>query len=169
MPSEHSDNIPLADVLRAANDLVAVGLINDWALGGALAAIYYVEPFATYDAEIFFIPKDQGLDAGLPAIHAHLQSHRWQVEREHLLWRGFPVQFLAASGLTAEAVREAERIDFEGVPAKIFRAEHIVAIAASVGRQKDKARIEQILQQADLDKTYLENVLQRYKLKLPIL
>jgi hypothetical protein len=163
MASEPSDNLPLADVLRAANDLVTVGLISDWALGGALAAIYYVEPFATYDADIFFIPKERGLDAGIPAIYAHLQTHGWQVEREHLLWRGFPVQFLAASGLT----EEAERIDYEGVPAKVFRAEHIVAIAASVGRQKDKARIEQIVQQADVDKTYLENVLQRYKLKLP--
>jgi len=159
----------VADVLRAANDLVAVGLINDWALGGALAAIYYIEPFATYDADIFFIPKDRGLDAGIPAIYAHLQAHGWQVEGEHLLWRGFPVQFLAASALTEEAVREAEQIDYEGVPAKVFCAEHIVAIAASVGRQKDKARIEQFLQQASLDKTYLENVLQRYKLKLPTL
>ena len=50
---------------------------------------------------------------------------------------GFPAQFLAACGMTEEAVR----IEFEGVPAKVFRAEHIVAIAASVGRQKDKARI----------------------------
>src|SRR5712675_3276816 len=164
-----SDNLPLADVLRAANDLVTTGLIEDWALGGALAAIYYVEPFTTYDADIFFIPKDAGLTAGIPAIYAHLQAQGWQVEREHLLIRGFPVQFLAAGGLTEEAVREAEKIDYEGVPAKIFRAEHIVAIAASVGRQKDKARIEQLLQQADLDKTYLENVLQRYKLKLPTL
>ena len=53
--SEPSDSLPLADVLRAANDLVTAGLIEDWALGGALAAIYYVEPFATYDADIFFI------------------------------------------------------------------------------------------------------------------
>lgn len=82
---------------------------------------------------------------------------------------GFPVRFLAANGLTEEAVHEAERIEFEGVPAKIFRAEHIVAIAASVGRQKDKARIEQLLQQADLEKTRLENILQRHKLKLPTL
>lgn len=148
-----SDNLPLADVLRAANGLVAAGLIEDWALGGALAAIYYVEPFTTYDADIFFIPKDQGVTAGIAAIHTHLQSQGWQVEREHLLVRGFPVQFLAASGLTEEAVREAERIDYEDVPAKVFRAEHIVAIAASVGRAKDKARIEQLLQQADLEKT----------------
>jgi sRNA-binding protein len=77
------------------------------------------------------------------------------------------VQFLAASGLTEEAVREAERIDYEGVPAKVFLAEHIVAIAASVSQAKDKARIEQPLQQADLDETYLADVLQRHKLKLP--
>src|SRR5712672_160789 len=165
--TEPSSNIPLADVLRAANGLVAAKLIEDWALGGALAAIYYVEPFTTYDADIFFIPADKGLTAGIPSIYAHLQAQGWQIEREHLMVRGFPVQFLAAEGLTDEAVREAERIDYEGVPAKVFRAEHIVAIAASVGRQKDKARIEQLLQQADLDKNYLENVLQRYKLKLP--
>ena len=165
--NEPSDSLPLADVLRAANDLVTAGLIEDWALGGALAAIYYVEPFTTYDADIFFIPKDKGLTAGIPAIYAHLQGHGWKVEREHLLIRGFPVQFLAASGLTEEAVREAEHIYYEGVPAKVFRAEHIVAIAASVGRAKDKARIEQLLQQADLDKTYMADVLQRHKLKLP--
>ena len=162
-----ADNLPLADALRAANGLVAAGLVEDWALGGALAAIYYVEPFTTYDADIFFIPKDKGLAAGIPAIYAHLQAQGWQVEREHLLIRGFPVQFLAAGGLTEEAVRAAEQLDYEGVPAKVFRAEHIVAIAASVGRAKDKARIEQMLQQADLDKTYLAEVLQRHKLKLP--
>ena len=167
--NEPPDNLPLADALRAANELVVAGLIEDWALGGALAAIYYVEPFTTYDADIFFIPKDKGLTAGIPAIYAHLQAQGWQVEREHLLVRGFPVQFLAASGLTEEAVREAGRIDYEGVPAKVFLAEHIVAIAASVGRSKDKARIEQMLQQADLDKTKLENILQRHKLNLPTL
>lgn len=164
-----SNSLPLAEVLRAANGLVAEGLVEDWALGGALATIYYVEPFTTYDADIFFIPKDKGLTAGIPTIYAHLQAQGWQVEREHLLVRGFPVQFLAAHGLTEEAVREAERIDYEGVPAKVFRAEHLVAIAASVGRAKDKARIEQLQQQADLDRTYLENVLRRHKLKLPTL
>jgi len=167
--NEPSSNIPLAEVLRAANKLVVAGLMEDWALGGALAAVYYVEPFTTYDADIFFIPADKGLTAGIPDIYAHLQSQGWQVEREHLVWRGFPVQFLAANGLTEEAVREARRIEFEGVPAKVFRAEHIVAIAASVGRQKDKARIEQLLQQADLDRLMLEKILRKHKLKLPAL
>ena len=123
----------------------------------------------TYDADIFFIPKDQGLTAGMPAIYAYLQARGWEIDHEHLLAHGFPVQFLAASDLTAEAVLQAERIDYEGVPAKVFQAEHIVAIAASVGRAKDKARIEQMLQQSGLDKTQLEKILQRHKLKLPTL
>lgn len=167
--NEPSPNIPLAEVVRAANDLVAVDLIENWALGGALAAIYYIEPFTTYDADIFFIPKDKGLSAGLPGIYGHLKSKGWQVEREHLLVRGFPVQFLAAGGLTEEAVREAESFDYEGVSARVFRVEHIIAIAASVGRMKDKARIQQLLQQADYDKTYLAEVLSRHKLKLPVI
>src|SRR5688572_4865730 len=112
--SEEPSAIPLADVLRSANELVSAGLIEDYALGGALAAIYYVEPFTTYDADIIFVPADKGLTAGIPAIYAHLQAQGWQIEREHLLVHGFPVQFLAAQGLTEEAVREAERIDYEG-------------------------------------------------------
>lgn len=73
---------------------------------------------------IFFIPTDKGLATGLPAIYAYLQWRGWQVERDHVLVHRFPVQLFAAHGLTEEAVREAERIDYEGVPAKVFRAEH---------------------------------------------
>src|SRR5437879_6165158 len=98
--SDEPSGIPLADVLRAANELVSAGLIEEYALGGALATIYYVEPFTTYDADIIFIATDTTLSAGIPAIYSHLQSKGWRVEREHLLINDFPVHFLAASGLT---------------------------------------------------------------------
>jgi hypothetical protein len=165
--SDEPSTIPLADVLRAANELVSEGLIEDYALGGALAAIYYVEPFATYDADIIFVAKDETLSAGIPAIYAYLQTKGWRVEREHLLVNDFPVQFLAASGLTEEAVRDAKRMEFEGVPAKVFRPEYIIAIAASVGRNKDLARIDQMLEQAEIDRTRLDDILARYNLSLP--
>src|SRR5436309_14675664 len=103
--AEQASGIPLADVLRAANELVSARLIEDYALGGALAAIYYTEPFATYDADIIFIASDETLGAGIPAIYSYLQSRGWRIEREHLIVRDFPVQFLAASALTEEAVR----------------------------------------------------------------
>lgn len=166
MPDQGSA-IPLADVLRAANELVSAGLIKDYALGGALAAIYYTEPFTTYDADIIFVASDTTLGAGMPAIYSHLQSKGWRVEREHLLIKDFPVQFLAASGLTEESVREAKPIQFQGVPAKVFRPEYIIAIAASVGRHKDFARIEQLMSQTKIDNALLDDILRRYNLKLP--
>ena len=159
--------IPLANVLRAANELVSAGLIKDYALGGALAAIYYTEPVTTYDADIIFVASDKTLSAGIPAIYSYLQSKGWRVEREHLLIKDFPVQFLAASGLTEEAVREARQIQYQGVPAKVFRPEYIIAIAASVGRHKDLARIEQLMSQAKIDKPLLDDILRRYNLNLP--
>jgi hypothetical protein len=159
--------IPLADVLRAANGLVEARLIRNYALGGALAAIYYVEPFATYDADLFYIPVEDGLAAGIPAIYKQLRAQGWKIEHEHLLAKGFPVQFLAAQGLTEEAVTEALPMEYEGVPGRVFRAEHVIAIAASVGRHKDLARIEQMRREANLDKKRLEKILQRHKLRLP--
>ena len=166
MPDE-SSAIPLADILRAANELVSVGLIKDYALGGALAAIYYTEPVTTYDANIIFIASDKTLSGGIPAIYSHLQSKGWRVEREYLLLKDFPVQFLVASGLTEEAVRNAKPIEFEGIPARVFSPEYIIAIAASVGRHKDFARIEQMLDQVKIDKLLLDDILRRYNLKLP--
>ncbi|PYL70531.1 MAG: hypothetical protein DMF26_21685 [Verrucomicrobia bacterium] len=166
MPYEFSA-IPLADVLRAANELVSADFIKDYALGGALAAIYYTEPVTTYDADIMFIASDKTLNAGIPAIYSHLQSKDWRVEREHLLLKDFPVQFLAASGLTEEAVRNANSIEYESIPAKVLTPEYIIAIAASVGRHKDFARIEQMLDQVKIDKALLDDILHRYNLKLP--
>ncbi len=153
--------IPLADVFAAANSLRSAGLIADYALGGALAAVRYTEPFTTYDADVFFIP------AGIPALYAHLQKLGHDIDREHILIRGFPIQWLATHGLTEEAVREALPIEFDGVRGRIFRAEHLIAIAASVGRTKDRARIEQMLEQADLDRTLLDAILSRHHLSLP--
>src|SRR5213594_1524200 len=165
--ADELSGIPLADVLRAANELVSAGLIRDYALGGALAAIYYTEPVTTYDADIVFIASDKTLSAGIPAFYSYLQSKGWRVVREHLLVMDFPVQFLAASGLTEEAVRNANSIEYEGVPAKVFRPEYIIAIAASVGRHKDFARIEQPMSHAKIDKTLLDDILRRHNLKLP--
>jgi hypothetical protein len=166
MPEEYPA-IPLADVLRAANELVSSGLIKDYALGGALAAIHYVEPFATYDADIFFIPATQDLSGGVPQIYEALQAKGWKVEGDHLLLGSFPVQFLTAHELTEEAVREATSIEYKGVPTKVFRPEHIIAIAAQVGRLKDLARIEQLMEQTDIDQNLLETILKRHKLSLP--
>ena len=159
-------SIPFADVLRAANGLVAEAVIADYAIGGAMAAVFYVEPFTTYDIDLFYKPKTNALDADFPRIFEALRNQGWTIEGAHLLCQGFPVQFLAGSGLTGEAIEDAVQTSFEGVPTKVFRAEHILAIAAQVGRDKDRSRIAQILEQTEIDRAYLRALLNKYSLKL---
>jgi hypothetical protein len=50
---EQFSAIPMGAIFRAANELATEGLIENWALGGALAGVYYTEPVATYDADIY--------------------------------------------------------------------------------------------------------------------
>ena len=90
-----------------------------------------------------------------------------EIEGDHLLLKDFPVQFLAAHGLTEEAVQRANEIDYQGVHAKVFRPEYIIAIAASVRRPKDLARIKLLMEQADIDRELLDAILKRHKLSLP--
>ena len=161
-----STGIPLPEIFAAANGLRKAGLIEEYALGGALAAIRYTEPFTTYDADIFFIPVDAGLSARIPGIYAYLQKLDYILEGAHTVLRGFPVRWLATVALTEEAVRKAEVIEIDGVSGRVMRAEHLVAIAASVGRLKDRARIEQMLEQAELDRNALDAILQRHDLNL---
>jgi hypothetical protein len=87
--SDESSPIPLADVFRAANDLASAGLIENYALGGALAAIHYVEPFTTYDADVFFIPATSDLSGGIPQIYDALRAKGWAVEGDHLSQSNF--------------------------------------------------------------------------------
>jgi hypothetical protein len=166
MPEE-SSGIPLADILRAANDLVSSGLIKDYALGGALAAMRYVEPFSTFDADIFFIPVTSDLGAGVHEIYEAMRARGCEIEGDHLLLEDFPVQFLAAHGLTEEAVQNANVLEYGGVRAKVFRPEYMIAIAVSVGRPKDLARIKLLMEQGDIDRNLLETILKKHNLSLP--
>jgi hypothetical protein len=68
-------------------------------------------------------------------------------EGEAIRVGAWPVQFIPVhSELTREALEQAETADFEGVPIRVVRADYLAAIALSVGRAKDMARILALLE-----------------------
>jgi len=56
----------LEKALKVTNELKKSGLIKAYAIGGGIAATYYIEPILTYDLDIFFIPRAEGLDVLSP-------------------------------------------------------------------------------------------------------
>lgn len=78
----------------------------------------------------------------------------------------WPVQFLPAeTPLLRETVEQARAVDYEGVPARVMTAEHLMAIAAQTGRAKDHARLVAFVEAGVADRARLDDILGRHGLK----
>lgn len=157
----------LKDVFAAVNALVADGVIEDWALGGAVAATFYLEPVATLDVDIFVtfqVRPGSRLISPQP-IFEYLTARGGRIEGEYVVIAEWPVQFLPApTALVEEAIREAQATEVEGVPVRVFRVEHLAAIALQTGRPKDMARLVQFVESGTLRPDQMEAVLARHGL-----
>ncbi|HYH85681.1 MAG TPA: hypothetical protein VEX60_09370, partial [Pyrinomonadaceae bacterium] len=119
--------------------MVRAGVIEQYAIGGAVAAIYYLEPFDTSDLDIFVQVNAAGSDLTMLApIYEYLTARGYEAQGEFINDEEFPVQFLPVfSPLTEEALSEAHTIKFARVTTRVMRPEHLVAIMLDTGRPKD--------------------------------
>lgn len=94
--------------------MVKDGVIEQYAIGGAVAAIFYIEPINTNDLDIFFHVKDSsvGLDILAPR-YEYLSGLGYKGQRETIDIKGWPVQFLLVfNPLLEEAVEQAKEVRF---------------------------------------------------------
>jgi hypothetical protein len=153
--------------LEVLNSLETSGVFSRYAIGGAMAAIFYVEPLLTFDLDVFVLlpPAASGLIL-LSRIYDALRARGYSEEQECVLIESVPVQFLPAySPLVEEALVEAREVDYEDVHMRVVRAEHLVAICLQTGRDKDRERVRILRAQATLDSGYLAKVLHRHNLE----
>lgn len=151
------------------NALEKEGTIGGYALGGAMALLFYAEPALTYDVDVFlFLPGDKGagrlLDLG--PLYRTLETKGYRAEKEHVLIEGIPVQFIPVyNALVEEAVREASTKEYQGVKTKVIRMEHLLAIMIDTNRPRDRERIARVLQEVEFDRPALRGILKRHSLE----
>lgn len=152
--------------IKILNELESQGLLDRYAIGGAMAAAFYMEPSLTYDLDVFIAtPQTAGSIMMLSPIYEFLRSCGCVEAGEHIVIEGVPVQFLPVHNpLTVEALREAREILYRETPARVLRAEHLMAIMLQTYRPKDKVRLTQMLDQAQVDKRYFTEILERHGL-----
>lgn len=150
--------------LKIIRELKEKGIIKEFAIGGGIAVLYYVEPLLTYDLDIFFIPAEERIDILCP-IYNYLKAKGYQSRREHLMLEGVPVQFIPAyNDLIEEAVLNSADVNYGRVKTKILCLEYLMAIMVETFRPKDKERIIKILGEAKVDTRKLEKILKKYGL-----
>jgi hypothetical protein len=152
--------------LKALNRLVADGVIGDYAIGGAIGASFYMDALQTEDIDAFvFLPVSMSGLVSLTPIYEALLAQGGIEEREYIRFGDWPLQILTdANTLIAEAIREAHAVEFGGVSTRVFRAEHLCAIALQTGRQKDYLRVTMFLEQGSVDLEALRSLATRYEL-----
>lgn len=157
----------IKQVINAVNQMCADGVIDHYAIGGAVGATFYLEPVATLDVDIFvsFAMEPGSLIISVQPIFDYLKSKGYTMEGEYIVIAGTPVQFLPpVSPLGEEAVQNTIETDLDGVPVRVMTAEHLAAIALETGRAKDKARLLQFLEDPDFDKKKFQAIVARHSL-----
>ncbi len=157
----------MEQTIQVINRMRAEGVIKNYALGGAIAAMFYIAPFATEDLDVFFVINgtQEGALAFLAPIYEYLAKHGYQAEGVMINIEGWPVQFLPLyNALVEEAVAQANETKYHRTPVRVIRAEHLVAIMLDTGRAKDYARIASFLEADLVDMESLTDILARHKL-----
>jgi hypothetical protein len=153
--------------LAILNELESAGLVERYAIGGAVAALFYAEPVVTEDLDAFVLIKSVGGGLiTLTPIYEFLKQRGAIEEREHLWLAGTLLQVIPAyDALTEEAVREAVERNVSQVQTRVMRVEHLIAIALKTGRAKDHARVNLLLEEAEVDERRLHEILGRHGLQ----
>ncbi|MCX7361045.1 MAG: hypothetical protein NTV97_04070 [Alphaproteobacteria bacterium] len=167
--------MPLRKTIEVIVKLANEGVIGQYAIAGAVAALNYIQPTLTEDLDVLvslggFEQRRSGLILLTPIEEA--LGRLGYTERSDVgVWvEGWPVQFLpAASQLDEEALSLATEVEFHtgdepAVRARILTAEHVVATALRLGRLKDLARVDAFLEQGVVDLPKLKAILQRHDL-----
>lgn len=158
----------MKNTIEVINRLKKEGLIKDYAIGGAIGVLRWVEPFFTRDLDIFIIPQKEVRDRELfllSPIYEYLKNKgydKWV--GQWLIIEGIPVEFIPAEGLAREAVENAIETEFEGVLTRVMLPEYLITLLLEVLRDKDKIKIQMLLEQAEVNKEKLKEILHRYAL-----
>ena len=155
----------MKELAQLLNQMQSEGVIENYALFGAVAQMRYTEAVATVDADVLVtLPSPQRIDA-LSGIYDFCATKGYQPQGEAIQVGAWPVQFVPVfSALTREAMEQAETADFEGVPIRVLPADYLAVIALSAGRAKDYARILALLESESVTPERIEALASRHGL-----
>lgn len=157
----------LAAVVRMKRE----GVITEYAIGGAMAIVFWTEPVPTFDLDVFvLLPESSSLIVSLDPIYGWAEANGYQATDEHIVIEGLPVQFIPShSALADEAIEQAATLDYEGIAVRVIQPEHLIALylEPSARTAKRLQRVAILKEESVVDRERLASILQRYNLKLP--
>jgi len=140
----------LRKVLITLNDLKKNGIIQDYAIFGGYAVMFYDVPLSTYDLDVLVLlsTKDD-----YHSLYEHFLAKKARIENVYIFIEDMPVQFLPSyiSPLFYNAIKEASRVKFNDLYTKFVSAEYLILFLLTSFRPKDRIRIRKLLGKVNRD------------------
>jgi len=158
-----------AKAIAIVNQLKEEGVISAYAVGGAIGALFYIEPTQTQDIDIFvhLNPKPGSLLVTIEPILDRLEELGFTLwEEDKVVVAGWPIQFLPATkAIEIEAIAHAKPEPLaDGIVAFVPPAEYLMAMAIDLGRPKDMIRLQCFYEQRVFDPNQLDALLEKHQL-----
>ncbi len=154
-------------VLQVINRMEGDGVVQNYAIGGGIAAVYYIEPYDTDDLDIF-IPVTAVAEVGLISlepVYSYLANLGYEAVREGVLIEDWLVQFIPAfQSIQEEALLNARKVKYGETETKIFSAEYLCAELLRSGRPKDLVRVVALIESGKLDLKVFREIVGRHGL-----
>ena len=155
--------------LRVLNQMKDAGVIEDYAVAGAMAVVFWSEPIPTFDLGVLvFLPEGAAPIVSLGPIYRWAADHGFTTHAEHVMIEDVPVQFLPAHDeLADEAIETAETLDYEGVPVRVVRPEYLIALYLEPGARtlKRRERAAALRESPSVNAALLAGLLHRFRLE----
>lgn len=161
----------MKNTIKVINELKYYRVIEDYAIGGAIGVLKWVEPFFTRDLDVFIILPQKEKDKhetiiSLSPLYDYLQQKGYKEWiGQWIIIEGLPVEFIPAEGLAIEAVESAVEIEFEEIKTKVMTPEYLIPLLSQAGRDKDIIKIRMLLDEAKVDMEKMQAILIKYGLK----
>jgi len=158
-----------ADALRVLNDMKQARVVEDYAVAGAMAMVFWTEPVPTFDLDVLvFLSGGEGPIVSLAPIYNWAADRGYSTQAEHVIIGGVPVQFLPAHDeLADEAIERAATLEYEGVPVRVVRPEYLAALYLEPGARtlKRRERAAALRESSAIDVAALDSLLRRFGLE----
>ena len=154
-------------VIQLLNRMQADGIMEKFAIGGGIAAVYYTEPHATGDIEVFISPTvlAQSGPGSLEPVHDYLENLGYFADKEGVLIEDWLVRFVPTfASVQEEAVEQARRVAYGEDHTFIFSAEHLGAEFIRSATYKDHARLIDLVESARIDMKVFREIISRHDL-----
>lgn len=135
-------------------------LLDDYAIGGAVALAYYIEPRDTQDLDLYLLVSDDQYHK----LWETLIEMGFKSEGQRVIIYDVPVDLFPVSigPIFKEALSKSKKIFMGGLPVKIFPSEYLVVTKLMAHRYRDKEDVHRLFERRVVSSKIVSGLIRRF-------